>query len=175
MSEQPPRAGDPNLAALTAPERQTISDRQLAANRENAQLSTGPRTASGKARSAMNAVKHGVLSERRALSRPGVLSQGLVLAKLEGHRASTQFRALMSALIADRKPVGALEMLMVQEIGVCTWRLRRLLRFENRAAYLKSLDWIPQTDEDGDYKYKCDDVLQPSGSTAYRCLNPKRW
>lgn len=173
MSEQPPGAGDPNLAALPAPERQTISDRQLAANRENAQLSTGPRTASGKARSAMNAVKHGVLSKRRALARPGVLSQGLVLAKLEGHRASTQFRALMSALIADRKPVGALEMLMVQEIGVCTWRLRRLLRFENRAAYLKSLDWIPQTDEDGDYKYKCDDVLQPSGLNSLSLPKPQ--
>ena len=164
MDEQMPCAGDPTLAALPAPapERPTISDRNLAANRANALLSTGPRTARGKARSAMNAVKHGVLAKRRALARPGVLSRGLVIPKLEGHRASVQFRALMSALVADRKPVGALEMLMVQEIGVCTWRLRRLLKFENRAAYLKSLDWIPETDEDGDYKYRCDNVLQPS-------------
>ncbi len=120
----------------------------------------------------MNAVKHGVLSKRRALARPGVLSRGLVIPKLEGHRASVQFRALMSALVADRKPVGALEMLMVQEIGVCTWRLRRLLRFENRAAYLKSLDWIPETDDDGDYKYKCDDILQPSGLNGLSMPEP---
>ncbi|MGB6552897.1 MAG: hypothetical protein WBE78_05350, partial [Candidatus Binataceae bacterium] len=96
-----------------------------------------------------------------------------VIAKLEGHRESAQFRALMTALVADRKPVGALEMLMVQEIGVCTWRLRRLLKFENRAAYLKSLDWIPETDEDGDYKYRCDDVLQPSGLNSLSLPKPQ--
>ncbi len=141
MDEQPPCAGDPTPSALPAAERRTISDRKLAANRENAQLSTGPRSKRGKARSAMNAVKHGVLARRRALARPGVLSRGLVIPKLEGHRASVQFRALMSALVADRKPVGALEMLMVQEIGVCTWRLRRLLKYENRAAFENSLQW----------------------------------
>jgi hypothetical protein len=171
MDEQMPCAGDP-LLALPAPERPTISDRKLAANRENAQRSTGPRTARGKARSAMNAVKHGVLAKRHALARPGVLSQGLVLPKLEGHRASAQFRALMSALIADRKPVGALEMLMVQEIGVCTWRLRRLLRFENRAAYLTSLDWAAETDANGEYHYKCDKVLEPAGLNGLSMPEP---
>jgi len=157
----------------TALEQAPISERKLAANRANAQRSTGPRSARGKARSALNAVKHGGLAKRRALARPGVLSRGLVIAKLEGHRESAQFRALMTALVADRKPVGALEMLMVQEIGVCTWRLRRLLKFENRAAYLKSLDWIPETDEDGDYKYRCDDVLQPSGLNSLSLPKPQ--
>jgi len=120
----------------------------------------------------MNAVKHGVLGKRRALARPGVLSKGLVIPKLEGHRAYAQFSSLMSALIADRKPVGALEMLMVQEIGVCTWRLRRLLRFENRAAYLKSIDWIPETRDDGKYRYTCDNVLQPSGLNSLSLPEP---
>lgn len=134
--------GDLSAPAIpTAPEPSPISDRKLAANRANAQRSTGPRTARGKARSAMNAVKHGVLAKRRAPARPGVLSQGLVIPKLEGHRASVQFRALMSALVADRQPIGALEMLMVQEIGVCTWRLRRLLKYENRVAFENSLLW----------------------------------
>ena len=172
MDEQIPCAGDPTLAVLPAPKRPTISDRKLAANRANAQRSTGPRSARGKARSAMNAVKHGVLAKRRGPASPGILSQGLVIPKLEGHRASVQFRALMSALVADRKPVGALEMLMVQEIGVCAWRLRRLLKFENRAAYLRSLDWIPETDDDGDYKYTCDDVLQPSGLNSLSMPKP---
>lgn len=168
-----PCAGDPTLSALPAPERRTISDRKLAANRANALLSTGPRSARGKARSAMNAVKHGVLAKRHAPARPGILSNGLVIPKLEGHRESAQFRALMSALIADRQPVGALEMLMVQEIGVCTWRLRRLLKFENRAAYLKSIDWIPETRDDGKYKYTCDYVLQPSGLNGLSLPEPQ--
>lgn len=36
------------------------SEKQLAANRRNAQSSTGPRTRSGKARSSQNALKHGL-------------------------------------------------------------------------------------------------------------------
>lgn len=163
---------------LSAPEIPTvleqppISDRRLAANRANALLSTGPRTARGKARSAMNAVKHGVVAKRRARARSGVLSRGLVIPTLEGHRESAQFRALMASLIADRKPVGALEMLMVQEIGVCTWRLRRLLKFENRAAYLTSLTWTAETDADGEYEYKCDNVLEPAGLNGLSMPDP---
>lgn len=40
------------------------SDAQLAANRANAQRSTGPRTADGKARSSRNATRHGIYARR---------------------------------------------------------------------------------------------------------------
>src|SRR5688500_14290279 len=39
-----------------------LSERRLAANRANAQKSTGPRTKEGKSRSRMNALKHGMCS-----------------------------------------------------------------------------------------------------------------
>ena len=48
----------------SAPVRRPISERKLAANRANAQKSTGPRTPRGKTTSSWNALKHGLLSRR---------------------------------------------------------------------------------------------------------------
>jgi hypothetical protein len=42
--------------------RKRISRKQLAANRRNAQLSTGPRTAEGRQRVSRHALKHGLAS-----------------------------------------------------------------------------------------------------------------
>ncbi len=43
------------------------SKEQIKANRENAKKSTGPRTNSGKARTAKNALKHGLLAQDAVL------------------------------------------------------------------------------------------------------------
>ena len=40
-----------------------LSLQKLSANQKNAQLSTGPKTEAGKAKSALNAVKHGIFTK----------------------------------------------------------------------------------------------------------------
>ena len=46
----------------------TTSVKQIAANRRNAQKSTGPRTPEGRAVSKMNALKHGIFSKEVLVS-----------------------------------------------------------------------------------------------------------
>jgi len=55
--EQGSEADKSNPSKITSPAR-------VAANRSNAQKSTGPRTSEGKARSRWNAVQHGLLAKR---------------------------------------------------------------------------------------------------------------
>jgi hypothetical protein len=91
-----------------------MTDKQTNANRHNAQLSTGPQTPDGKARSSMNAVRHGVLSKMLLL--PG--------------ESAEDHDAFSANLVADLRPVGALEALLVDRAVTSAWRLRRLLAVE---------------------------------------------
>jgi hypothetical protein len=80
------------------------------ANQRNAQQSTGPRTAEGKARSAANALRHGVLAER-----------AIVLPHEDLH----DYEALVDTLRNDLDPVGSLEEWLAEQIAALAWRLRR--------------------------------------------------
>src|SRR3569623_612382 len=80
-----------------------ISEKRLAANRENAKLSTGPRTQEGKARSARNAVRHGFRSSSFAVVRLEDLDQ------VEKFKADA---------VACYRPVNSQELVAVERIAM---------------------------------------------------------
>jgi hypothetical protein len=94
------------------------TEKQRAANRRNAQRSTGPRTEQGKARSRWNALKHGAFARQLAVDDPRV-----------GEDAA-QFEALRRAYLEQLRPVGELERLWVERIALHSWRLKRSARCE---------------------------------------------
>jgi len=81
---------------------------QIAANKANAQSSTGPRTETGKAASSKNSVVFGLYSGD--FIRPD---------------EQAAHAALHQALLQDLAPVGVLEEALVDEIRRAMWRLRR--------------------------------------------------
>jgi hypothetical protein len=91
-----------------------ISLAKLAANRQNAQHSTGPKTEAGKAQSRRNALKHGIFAANMF-----VYGENL-----------GEYQELLDALREDLAPVGALEELLVEKIAICVWRGKRVLRCE---------------------------------------------
>jgi len=92
--------------------------KRAAANRRNAQMSTGPRTEEGKSRSRRNALKH------------GILSSALLITEGEGAEDRAEFDELLGGLHRDLAPVGTLEEMLVEKIAVCWWRQKRALRCE---------------------------------------------
>ena len=91
-----------------------ISQKQLAANRRNAQHSTGPRTEEGKMSSRWNALKHGLTG------RGGLLPD-------EDPQA---YAELCQALHAEYRPVGPLEAELVDHAADILWGLRRVRRIK---------------------------------------------
>jgi hypothetical protein len=88
--------------------------KQIAANRANAQQSTGPQTAAGKARARRNSYKHGLLSKELLLS----------------WEEEKDYRRLLNALVEEHQPEGATEVLLVEQMAVATWKLARLTGME---------------------------------------------
>src|SRR4051812_48956136 len=97
-------------APTPAGDKPPVSAAKVAANRANAQKSTGPRTDAGKAASRVNAVKHGLRAEIVVL--PG-----------EDPR---EFADFVDATVRELRPNGALQAGMAREVAVYTWRLRRV-------------------------------------------------
>ena len=93
----------------------SVSSARAAASRKNGARSRGPKTAEGKARSAQNALKHGLRAQKH-----------VVLPEENGG----EFAALEAALIEELSPVGPLQAVLAQRIAVAAWRLARADRIE---------------------------------------------
>ncbi len=91
-----------------------VTDKQLAANRQNALESTGPRTLEGKAKASKNALKHGLLSSEVLLE----------------DESREKFEEFGERLLADLSPKGELECMLADRIIAACWRLRRTVRIE---------------------------------------------
>src|ERR1700690_3339745 len=91
------------------------TDRQIAANRLNAQKSTGPKTPQGKRRSRINAFRHGLTAET-------------VIGILED---ANEYKAFEAEIIANCSPCSSIEHSLASRLASLLWRLRRATAIES--------------------------------------------
>jgi hypothetical protein len=104
---------------------------RLAANRANAQLSTGPKTPAGKAKASLNAVK-------------SALTGHTVLLPTD---AAEGYQRHLLAYRKDLEPVGPRELALVQSLADIAWRLHRIPALE-LAIYAKGrIDFAGKFDD----------------------------
>jgi hypothetical protein len=96
----------------------TVSIQKAQASRRNGRRSRGPRSPMGKRISRWNALQHGLLASE------------VVIPAGEGKERRAKYAALLARLCQDLRPANALEEVLVENIAVCYWRLRRPLRCE---------------------------------------------
>jgi hypothetical protein len=101
-------------APAAAAESKPTSDARLAANRQNAQSSTGPRTSTGKAKSRLNAIKTGLCSHVVVLP----------------HEDAAAYQQYLDRRFKKFLAVGDDEVILVQSIVDNEWRLARIAPLE---------------------------------------------
>ena len=94
-----------------------LSSARAEASRRNGAKSRGPKTPEGKARSAQNALKHGLRARKWVV--------------LHGERAA-EFARLEAALIEELAPEGVLQSLLAQRVAAAVWRLGRAEQLETQ-------------------------------------------
>ena len=93
-----------------------MTEKAIAANRRNAQRSTGPKTADGKAVTSLNALKH------------GLRSSSLAVPHLED---ADNWEAHLTQTLKALVPVGYLETVLAERAASVLWRLGRAVRYES--------------------------------------------
>jgi len=93
------------------------TQRQIQANRENAQNSTGPKTPEGKAKSSLNRLSHGFASN--TLVMPGENPE--------------QLRCLLQDFITEYQPATATEQILVEKMATSQWLSLRAFRLQGES------------------------------------------
>ncbi len=120
------------------------TDRQIEANRLNAQHSTGPSTPEGRAAVRLNGLKYGLYAET------------LILPSED----PAEFDALVDRLDAEHQPATPTEELFVSQIAMACWRRLRVQRME--AAFYKNKHKCLIEDDNRWYR-----ALDPMGRLAF--------
>jgi hypothetical protein len=111
--------------------------RRAAANKANAQHSTGPRTESGKQRTRLNALRHGLTGQT-------------VVLPSEDHDA---YQRHSQSFLDEHQPKGATETQLVQSMIDSSWRMNRAAAVESNLFSLgitEMDDRIPASQPDAD-------------------------
>ncbi len=106
--------------------------KQIAANRRNAQHSTGPQTPEGKAAVRLNALKHGLTADN---------------AVIDGEDEEA-FDELLNTFLDDLQPAGPLETALVHQVVMAQWRLARCRAIETGFFNLGLVDHKPDLEAD---------------------------
>ena len=89
---------------------------QVAANRRNAQKSTGPHTPEGRSIVSQNALKHGLTAAHVIIS----------------SESQADFDLYRDQLLTDLAPASPMESILAERIVNLSWRLKRASRFQNQ-------------------------------------------
>jgi hypothetical protein len=92
------------------------SKRKRESNRANSGKSTGPKSLEGKSVAARNSLKHGIWAKEL------VIPESL----------QDEYMDLVAELEIELEPTGALQRYYFDEIVICMWRLKILVRLENQ-------------------------------------------
>ena len=92
------------------------SQKQIKANRQNAQNSTGPRTIDGKATASQNAIKHGLSAKYDVIS----------------SESQADFDLHRQRILDELDPVSPIESMLAERVVSLSWRLERTVRIQNQ-------------------------------------------
>jgi hypothetical protein len=98
----------------------SLTELEVAARRANCRKSTGPRTAQGKQRTRLNALRHGLNTQ----------AQSFYASMVELGEDPKGFQHLLRSLIAARRPADAVEMMLIEDLAILEWKKTRLDRAE---------------------------------------------
>ena len=104
------------------------SEKQIEANRLNAQKSTGPKTPEGKEAASMNHLKHGLRARTVVLTTLG--------------ESQADFDELCAALQHQWEPRTSTEQLYLEEMAISQWRLARAERMQDQLLVLAGKDGL---------------------------------